>query len=179
MAIETLHFQELMDMIKLYSAEIICGMALLLLLMLVIQLVAYRRQARLLRRLRALVAHSDTENIEQAIDRYTEAMVRLERQLKEIGSRQQQVEEELQKCVRTPRVKRFSAFSDMGSDLSFACALLDARGNGVMLSSLFGRNESRTYAKPVEKGNSSYALSDEEKEILDEIIAERAEVIGK
>jgi hypothetical protein len=65
------------------------------------------------------------------------------------------------------RIVRFNAFEDTGSDLSFAVALLDADYNGVVLSSIFGRNESRTYAKPVVAGQSSYFLTNEEKEALD------------
>ena len=69
-------------------------------------------------------------------------------------------------CVQKVGVVRFRAFEDTGSDLSFAVALLDSEDNGVVLSSLFGRTESRVYAKPVEHGASSYLLSTEENEAL-------------
>ncbi len=69
-------------------------------------------------------------------------------------------------CVQKVGVVRFRAFEDTGSDLSFAVALLDSDDNGVVLSSLFGRTESRVYAKPVEHGASSYLLSTEENEAL-------------
>lgn len=61
---------------------------------------------------------------------------------------------------------RFKAFQNTGSDQSFALALLDAAGDGVVLSSLFGRDESRVYCKPVEQGQSIYPLSEEEKEAI-------------
>lgn len=61
---------------------------------------------------------------------------------------------------------RFKAFQNTGSDQSFALALLDAVGDGVVLSSLFGREESRVYCKPVERGQSIYPLIDEEKEAI-------------
>ena len=63
-------------------------------------------------------------------------------------------------------VVRFNAFSNTGSDLSFAVALLDDHDNGVVFCSLFGRSESRVYAKPISKGESSYLLTAEEKEAL-------------
>ena len=69
-------------------------------------------------------------------------------------------------CVQKVGVVRFRAFEDTGSDLSFAVALLGSEDNGVVLSSLFGRTESRVYAKPVEHGVSSYLLSSEEQEAL-------------
>lgn len=61
---------------------------------------------------------------------------------------------------------RFKAFQNTGSDQSFALALLDAVGDGVVLSSLFGREESRVYCKPIERGQSIYPLTDEEKEAI-------------
>lgn len=61
---------------------------------------------------------------------------------------------------------RFKAFQNTGSDQSFALSLLDAAGDGVVLSSLFGREESRVYCKPVERGQSIYPLTEEEKEVI-------------
>ena len=50
-----------------------------------------------------------------------------------------------------PRVGfvRFNAFSDVGSDLSYALALLNRDGDGVVLSSIYSREETRTYGKAV------------------------------
>ncbi|MFS0558612.1 DUF4446 family protein [Brevibacillus sp. 179-C9.3 HS] len=57
---------------------------------------------------------------------------------------------------------RYNAFGDVGSDLSFSLAITDDAGNGVVVTSIFGREESRVYAKPLEQGTSSYHLSEEE-----------------
>lgn len=61
---------------------------------------------------------------------------------------------------------RFDAFEDMGGQLSFALALLDADGTGVVLSSINGRREARVYAKAIEGAESAVALSDEEREAV-------------
>lgn len=63
-------------------------------------------------------------------------------------------------------VVRFDAFDDAAGRLSFSVALLDANGSGVVISTINGRNESRSYAKPVEKGSSSYNLTEEEIEAI-------------
>ena len=63
-------------------------------------------------------------------------------------------------------VVRFSAFQDMGSDLSYAVALLDAHNNGVVFSSIFAREDSRSYVKPIESGKSNYTLTKEEEQAL-------------
>ena len=66
---------------------------------------------------------------------------------------------------------RFRAFEDMGGDLSYAVALLDANNDGVIFSSIFAREDSRSYIKPIKNGSSDYPLSDEEKDVLKEAMA--------
>ena len=61
---------------------------------------------------------------------------------------------------------KFDAFEDMGGHLSFAAAMLDAGGGGFVLTSINGRQETRIYAKPIERGSSHYHLSDEEQEAI-------------
>jgi Protein of unknown function (DUF4446) len=61
---------------------------------------------------------------------------------------------------------RFNPFPDTGSDQSFALALLDDSRDGVVLSSLHGRTSTRIFAKPVEAGGSTHALSDEESQAI-------------
>ena len=54
----------------------------------------------------------------------------------------------------------------MGGRLSFSAALLDDAGDGVVLTSINGRSETRTYAKSVARGGSEHALSPEEQEAI-------------
>jgi hypothetical protein len=68
---------------------------------------------------------------------------------------------------------RFDAFEDMGGHLSFSAALLDAHGDGVVLTSINGRRETRIYAKPVSAAQSQYNLSDEEQEAIRRALAPR------
>jgi signal transduction histidine kinase len=57
---------------------------------------------------------------------------------------------------------RYNAFGDLGSDLSFSLAILDDAQNGVVITSIYGREESRVYAKPLTAGTSPYHMSEEE-----------------
>ena len=62
---------------------------------------------------------------------------------------------------------RFNPFEDAGGDQSFALALLDNHGSGVVLSSLHGRDVTRMYSKPVREGKEAgYEFSDEEKSAI-------------
>ncbi len=63
-------------------------------------------------------------------------------------------------------IVRFTAFENMGGNQSFSIAILDRKEKGVVLTSIYGGNESSLYAKPVEKGNSAYELSKEERSAL-------------
>lgn len=63
-------------------------------------------------------------------------------------------------------ITRYNAFGDTGSDLSFSMALVDDEQNGVVLTSIYGREESRVYAKPIQAGKSLYSLSEEEHAVL-------------
>jgi hypothetical protein len=65
---------------------------------------------------------------------------------------------------------RFKAFNNVGGDQSFALALMDAFGDGLVISSIFGREESVVYCKPIKKGASVYPLSKEEQEAINQAL---------
>ena len=68
--------------------------------------------------------------------------------------------------LRHLAVVRYDAFGDMGGHLSWSLALLDDGGNGVVLTSIHGRSEARTYAKNVSGWSCDAQLSPEEAEAI-------------
>ena len=66
------------------------------------------------------------------------------------------------KALRDVAIVRYDALNEMSGQLSFSLALLNAVGDGVVLSSINGRAETRTYAKPVVAGRGEQELSPEE-----------------
>ena len=68
--------------------------------------------------------------------------------------------------LRHLAVVRYDAFGDMGGHLSWSMALLDDLGDGVVLTSIHGRSESRTYAKNVSAWTARQQLSPEEEEAI-------------
>jgi Protein of unknown function (DUF4446) len=58
----------------------------------------------------------------------------------------------VEEALRRVAVVHFDAFPDLGGRLSFSLAVLDTAGNGVVLTSIAGRAETRLYAKPVSDG---------------------------
>ena len=69
-------------------------------------------------------------------------------------------------ALRHLAVVRYDAFGDMGGRLSWSLALLDDGGNGVVLTSIHGRSEARTYAKNIAAWSCDQAMSPEEEEAV-------------
>ena len=61
---------------------------------------------------------------------------------------------------------RYDAFQEMGGQLSFSAAFLDDHGDGLVVTSINGRTETRTYAKAIKALGSEHNLSDEEREAI-------------
>ena len=78
----------------------------------------------------------------------------------------------LPRAIQRVGLVRFNPFDDTGSDQSFALALLDAGGDGVVLSSLHTRTATRFYAKPVKAGRTTHALTTEEQQALAQALGE-------
>ncbi|MFC6154942.1 DUF4446 family protein [Nocardioides yefusunii] len=68
--------------------------------------------------------------------------------------------------LRNVAVVRYDAFGDMGGHLSWSVALLDDSGSGVVMTSIHGRSDSRTYAKTVTDWTSEAQLAPEEEEAI-------------
>jgi hypothetical protein len=73
---------------------------------------------------------------------------------------------DLSDALRHVAVVRYDAFPDMGGRLSFSAALLDDAGDGLVLTSINGRSETRTYAKGVKAGAGEHQLSPEEEQAI-------------
>ncbi len=69
-------------------------------------------------------------------------------------------------AVQRFNLVRYDAYDDMGGQMSFSVAFLDEHGDGIVLTSINGRTEARTYAKPVKGLSSSHNLSPEEQKAI-------------
>ena len=97
--------------------------------------------------------------------------------LERLGSDTKQLREDLEDFKKESRTSlqkkgiiRFSPFKEVGGDQSFCIALLDADNNGFVLTSYYGREMNRVYAKSVKNGKSEHSLSEEEKEAIEKAI---------
>jgi hypothetical protein len=67
-------------------------------------------------------------------------------------------------------IVRFNPFSEVGGDQSFSIALLNENDDGVVITSLYTRQENRVYGKPIKNSQSEYSLSEEEKKAIEKAI---------
>ena len=129
------------------------------------------------RRLQVRRAVSTDKSVEALMERQARDIERLEgavRQLSESGKRLDELTEE---ALRHIGVVRFDAFEDMGGRLSFSAALLDGRGNGVVITSINGRQDTRCYAKQIRAGTSIHNLSDEERQAIREAMSAPRQIV--
>jgi hypothetical protein len=115
-----------------------------------------------------LIVGGDDPNLSAALEnlvsRLTETTARTER----LVARTEQIDAALAHAVQGVGLVRFRAFQDTGGDQSFALALADGEGNGVVISALYGRGKTRIYAKPVQGWLSPKSLGEEEEQALAE-----------
>lgn len=78
------------------------------------------------------------------------------------------LEEKVSHALRNAQTVRYKAFDQNGSNQSFSLALVNEKGNGVIISTLHAHERISTFAKPVEQYTSTYELTDEEKQVLDD-----------
>jgi Protein of unknown function (DUF4446) len=103
------------------------------------------------------------EDLLAAVARQVEATERLRGKLNLVGRETAQLRQRVSNLVGTVGLTRYDAFPEVGGHLSWSAAFLDEAGDGVVLSAINGRSETRSYAKPVRGGRSEHNLSDEER----------------
>jgi hypothetical protein len=111
------------------------------------------------------------DDILTLLQRYVEQVVGLR---EDIGRQQRyanQLRSLISGCVSRVGTVRFDAFDDMGGRMSFSVALLDEHGDGIVITAINGRTETRAYAKPVIRGESSHTLSQEEAAAIAQALA--------
>ena len=69
---------------------------------------------------------------------------------------------------RSVKLLRFNPFPDVGGNQSFAVAIMNEKGDGVVFSSLYSRERMSVFAKPLTNGASDIELSAEEKSVVEE-----------
>lgn len=124
------------------------------------------RLARVTAKYRALLTGADGKNLEGILLEYLAQTSNLTSMVSHLKSAVEELNETSKAHLQRVGVVRFNAFEAMGGEQSFSVAILDYEGNGVVISSIYGREDNRVYAKPIVKGKSTYPLSNEEMQAI-------------
>ena len=141
-------------------AIIIGVVALGLGIFILLRLSAMRRDYRLLQ------GRDGRESFLEAVARKTEEVEQLREQVALLREELTETRVELAQALRHVAVIRYDAFGDMGGRMSFTAALVDDHGDGILLTTIHARAESRTYIKSLRGGEADVLLSPEEEQAV-------------
>lgn len=141
-------------------------------------LILWRRTSRLDRRLQGLTRGADGQSLEAILDAHLDKVYAVARDVDELAARSAVLEATQRRTLQRIGLVRFNPFEDTGGNQSFALAVLDARGDGFVVSSLHARTGTRVYGKSVAGGRSESNLSAEEAEAVRLAVASGAGAAG-
>ncbi|WP_338626306.1 DUF4446 family protein [Selenomonas sp. TAMA-11512] len=156
----------LFDIINQHLPAIVLALLVLVFILLILIIVFSVKLSGTRKRYNRMMQGVEEENLEGMLLAHIATVEDLKNRTKELREEAERQDAILKRAITRVGVIRFRAFPDMGGDLSYAVALIDSHDNGVVLSSIFAREDSRSYVKPIESGKSNYALTEEEAEAL-------------
>lgn len=157
----------LREFVTNYNIEIIILLGAGFIILLLLYFISQIRISGIRKRYNEIVRGIDNVNIEELLirtgkeiqDMYIDINL-LEKDLENLDTR-------LAFAVQKVGFVRYNAFAEMGNELSFSIALLDGFKNGFVLTSIYGRDYTTSYGKPIKFGKSVYPLSVEEIQAVD------------
>ena len=162
----------LVSYIASHEAVLLLASMLLILVLLILVVYTMVRLSTMRARYREMMRGSETEDIEGMLIQHIHEVEQVAATNAHILEENELIRQFLRKTLVRTAMVRFRAFEDMGGDLSYAVAMLDANNDGVIFSSIFARADSRSYIKPIKNGSSEYSLTDDENGVLREAMAQ-------
>lgn len=145
---------------------VLLTLAALTLLLLIGWLAQMIRVRRLNRRLEALTRGMEGGNLEDVLTAYLEKVENSQRRMEVLEQAVAVLQAQLPGCLQRAQMVRYDAFDDVGGEQSFSIALLDGRGDGVVLTSVYSRMDIRIYGKSIRGGRASHPLTAEEERAI-------------
>jgi len=161
---------ELINSIHLYITG---GLIIIVIILIIIVLVLLKATAKIEKKYRKFMRGVNNKNLEELVTSYLDKVDEVKQQSDLMRSTYDGLDKRTKGCLQKVSMLRYRAFDNVGSDLSYSIALLNYENDGLVLTSIYGRNESTTYAKPIDKGISRYDLSEEEEQVLKDSISKR------
>lgn len=161
--------EQIEQLLAPYMIYMVLGLAGLVLVLMIIMCVNAVKMKRLKRRFEKFMSKDDI-NLEELLVQYTKKLNVLLQNEQEMKTSIEHMEKVVKDCVQKVGVVRYQAIQNMGADLSYTVALLNENNDGVVFNGIYGRDGCYTYAKPIIDGKSSYNLSEEEIQAIEQAI---------
>ena len=142
---------DILNVINEYSVFMVIGLGVITLLLFIITIVLLRAVNQLERKYRKMMRGINNKNLEEVINSNLDNIDKAVSNSEEALQQCTKIAEDLKGCVNKVAIMRYKAFEDVGSDLSFSIAILDSYNDGVIMTGIYSRQDSRTYAKPIDK----------------------------
>ena len=162
----TAFWQNLWYWMDLYRGPVWLCLAIMVCVTLAWLIWQQRQLAGLRRHYRSLLGGSESGNLETVLDHHLAQVQQAVEKVHEVDLLARDLQRAGRHHLQHSGMVRFSPFSHTGGDHSFALALADAQGYGVVISSLHSRDSTRVYAKPLAEWESSYQLTEEEQQAI-------------
>ena len=162
------NFIELLNSMQIY---ITMSLVILVIILVILVFVLLKATTRVENKYRKFMRGVNNKNLEDLVISYLDKVDEVKKQSDSMKETYGDMDKRTKSCLQKLSMKRYRAFDNVGSDLSYSIALLNYDNDGVVLTSIYGRNESTTYAKPIDKGISRYDLSEEEQQVLKDSIS--------
>lgn len=158
------------EFISAYYIELIFGLAIAIIGLFILLLITQSKIKKSKERYNSFMRGLTGVNIEDLLIRIDRDIREMERDINLIETNISSLDTKLTFAIQKIGFIRYNAFDGIGSELSFSIALLDNFQNGFVLSSIYGRDSSISYAKPLKNGECNIPLSPEELIAIDRAI---------
>lgn len=161
---------QLKQIIETYNIEILLALMGAFILLLLLYIIAEIRIWKIKKRYEAFTRGIKGLNIEELLVATGEDINSIKVDINKIEKEIETLDTKLAFAIQKVGFVRYNAFGDMGSEMSFSIALMDKFQNGFVITSLYGREFTTSYAKSIKLGKSEYPLSVEEMQAVDRAI---------
>lgn len=144
----------------------IVGLLLVAILGLIFMLINYKHKVNKLQEKYDFFLRGENKNIDELLESTLKELDKTKAELEDLQEKHSKLRIQVKSCLQKVKMERYDAFDAMGGELSYSLLIEDEEHNGIILTSIYGRDESRSYAKLVEKGKSKTPLAEEEKKLL-------------
>ncbi len=162
--------EQIIEFLNQYNIFITIALIIIVFILIVVVISSLISMSKMKDKYRKMMKGTNNKNLEELLINSLEKINNMEEITNEVKDMCNKTYSIVTSCVQKVAMQRYKAFKDIGSDLSYSIALLDGNNNGVVITSIYSRNESITYAKPIDNGISRYDLSEEENNVLHQAI---------